>query len=359
MLNNKNIVVVIAIITLISSCKKGEINVLDEGRSKNGYQVKVPSNFPAYVDDVDNPLTTQGVELGRILFYDVRLSGNNKLSCASCHHQEMAFTDGIALNNIGVSGAVLHRTSPALFNLAWANKGLFWDGGSTNLESQAFGPLTSADEMSQNLYELEAELKAIPSYVKLFDLVFKDGVKATNVAKALTQFQRTLVSANSAYDKFKRNEAGATLSNLELSGMKLVEEKCKSCHSGELFTDNGYHNNGIDNSYPDDLEGIYQGRFRVTYNYSDMGKFKTPSLRNIMLTAPYMHDGRFGNIDQVLEHYSNGIKNTATVSQMLYQNNGQLGIPLSASEKEAIKAFLNSLTDYEFIKNKNISNPNI
>jgi cytochrome c peroxidase len=359
MVNAKiNVLIAVALIISVSSCKKEETDIIDQ-QVNDSYQPNVPSNLPAFIDDVDNPLTKEGVKLGRMLFYDKRLSGNNQLSCASCHRQDLAFTDGLALNNIGLSGATLHRSAPALINMAWAKNGLFWDGGSTNLESQAFGPLTSADEMFQNLFELETELKAIPIYVKQFDLAFKDGIKSSNVAKALAQFQRTLISGNSLYDKYKRKENGTQLTAVELQGMQLVEQKCKSCHSGELFTDNNYHNNGIDSHFNDDSEGIYQGRFRVTFNPFDLGKFKTPSLRNIMLTAPYMHDGRFVNIDEVLTHYSSGVKASSTVDQLLYQNNGQLGIPLSSLEREAIKAFLNRLTDQEFITNKNISNPHL
>lgn len=337
----------------VSSCKKEEAAII---ATDNRYYLAIPGNMPPWVDDVDNPLTNDGVKLGRLLFYDKRLSGNNQLSCASCHQQALAFSDGMRINDSGVSKQKLHRHTPTLFNLLWTNKGLFWDGGSTNLESQAFGPLTSMDEMGQDLYELEFELKAVPEYRQLFDKAFENGITSANVVKALAQFQRTLVSANSRYDKFKRSE-GIQLSVLEMEGMKVMEQKCKSCHAGELFTDNDFHNNGIDFSYNDDLEGIYQGRFRVTLNPLDMGSFKTPTLRNVMLTAPYMHDGRFGSIDEVLDHYAHGIRPSLTVDKRLYQNNGQLGIPLSSTEKSAIKAFLNALSDEEFISNKKISNP--
>lgn len=343
-------------ILITSSCKKEE--VIETDPILRSVRLKVPANFPKYVDDIDNPLTEQGIELGRLLFYDKRLSGNNQISCASCHQQDLAFSDAVALNNIGVSRKTLDRHSPALINLAWANTGLFWDGGVTNLESQAFAPLTSADEMHQNLSELEFELKQVPAYVKLFNLVFNSEVKSVHVVKALAQFQRSLVSGDSKYDQFIRKENNVSLTNLELAGLNLVTEKCKICHSGELFTDNRYHNNGIDDAYSDELEGIHQGRYRITQIPFDMGKFKTPTLRNIMLTAPYMHDGRFKTIDEVLEHYNIGLKNSASIDLLLFQNGKQLGIPISISEKVAIKAFLNTLTDQHFITNKKFSNPN-
>jgi cytochrome c peroxidase len=351
------ITVCILLLVSVTSCKK-DVPLEKSNPAPQAVKLEVPGNFPAAEQDLDNPLTAEGIELGRMLFYDVRLSGNNRISCASCHRQDLAFTDGVALSSIGVSGKTLDRHAPALFNLAWAKTGLFWDGGSKNLESQAFGPLTSADEMHQDLLVLETELKQVPDYVTRFKQAFNEEIKSTNVVKALAQFQLTLISGTSRYDKFKRAEAGGNLTTIELQGMNLVNSKCKACHSGELFTDDGYHNNGIDATFSDDHEGIFQGRFRVSFDPNDMGKFKTPSLRNVMLTAPYMHDGRFKNIDEVLDHYQFGIKISPTTDQLLYQNQGQLGIPLSQTEREAIIAFLGTLTDHEFITNKKINNPN-
>lgn len=351
------ITVCILLLTAVLSCKK-DVPLEEINPVPHAVKLEVPGNFPAVEQDLDNPLTAEGIELGRMLFYDVRLSGNNRISCASCHRQDLAFTDGLALSANGVSGKMLDRHAPALFNLAWAKTGLFWDGGSKNLESQAFGPLTSADEMHQDLLVLAAELKQVPDYVIRFRKAFNEDIKSANVVKALAQFQRTLISGTSRYDKYKRGEAGASLTATELLGMNLVNSKCKACHSGELFTDDGYHNNGIDATFSDDREGIYQGRFRVSFDPNDMGKFKTPSLRNVMLTAPYMHDGRFKTIDEVLDHYQFGIKIFPTTDQLLYQDHGQAGIPMSNIEREAIIAFLRVLTDHEFITNKKMNNPN-
>ncbi|MBB5636622.1 cytochrome c peroxidase [Pedobacter cryoconitis] len=329
------------VILVVSSCKKegaaGIMTVL------HPVELAIPENFSRPAGDLDNPLTSEGIALGKMLFYDTRLSGNNRLSCASCHRPELAFSDGVALSHIGESGKTLPRHSPALINMAWMNKGLFWDGGSTNLESQAFGPLTSEDEMYQNLAELEYELSQVPAYVKQFKMVFNSQVKSAAIVKALAQFERTLISGDSRYDRYVRKEPGGVLSAEELHGLTLVNQKCRSCHAGELFTDNDFHNNGLDQDFSDSsLEGIFQGRYRITYQLTDLGKFKTPTLRNVMLTAPYMHDGRFASIDQVLTHY---------------QKNTQLAIPLSAAEKKAIIAFLGSLTDSLFIQNKNLSQP--
>ncbi|WP_316820908.1 cytochrome-c peroxidase [Pedobacter gandavensis] len=345
-------------LAIFSSCKKEELPEPQDLRGLHPVELLPPANFPALQEHPDNPLTVEGIELGRKLFYDVRLSGNNKISCASCHRQDLAFSDGLALSNQGFSGKQLSRHAPVLFNLAWADQGLFWDGGAKNLESQALGPLTSEEEMHQDLYELESELKAIPDYVNQFRQVFKSEIRSTDVLKALAQFQRTLISANSAYDQYTARGKSEALNGEELQGMKLVAEKCGTCHSGALFTDQRFHNNGIDAAFSDENEGIYQGHFRVSLNPADLGKFKTPSLRNVRLTAPYMHDGRFKSLEEVLDHYQYGIKISLTTDVSLFQNQGKPGIPMSVSERKAIIAFLNALSDSEFISNKKQSENN-
>lgn len=321
--------------------------------------VAAPANFPPMPSFPDNPMSKEGVALGRLLFYDKRLSGNNMISCASCHFPEKAFSDGVALGNAGMGGTQLHRHAPALINMAWANNGLFWDGGSTNLESQAFGPLAAADEMHQNLSELTAELNAIPDYVNRFRFLFNDEIRSAYVVRALAQFQRTFISSDSRYDKYVRGETGGTLTDLEKQGRAIVQQKCQGCHSSDLFTDNDFHNNGMDDDFSNtDLEGLYQGRFRITYQQSDLGKFKTPTLRNVMVTAPYMHDGRFASIDDVLNHYNSGIKESATLDEKVKQAAGNKpGIPLTGAEKQALIAFLHTLTDKNFLNNQQLSAP--
>lgn len=317
----------------------------------------MPGHFPAAPVMTDNPLTREGVELGRMLFYDSRLSGNNQVSCATCHHPEKAFSDGVALSTAGISGKPLHRTSPALINMAWATNGLFWDGGSTNLESQAFGPLQHADEMQQNLEELVQELNAVPAYQRLFRVVFQDEIKPAYVARALAQFQRTLISGNARYDQYMRQEPGIQLNATELHGLQLVNTHCRSCHAGALFTDNDYHNNGLDSDFSDDsAEGMYQGRSRITYDPSDLGKFRTPTLRNVMVTAPYMHDGCISTIEGVLQHYSHDIKTAATTDARLMPN-GLPGLGLTAAEQQAVIAFLGTLTDSSFLNNPSLGKP--
>lgn len=313
-------------------------------------ELNSPAHFPAAVYIESNPLTEEGVLLGKRLFFDKGISGNGKVSCASCHDPKLAFSDGVNIPSNGVSGKSLERHSPALFNMAWMGNGLFWDGGSKNLESQSFGPLTHADEMGMDMTELEHRLRMDVSYVDQFEAAFREGVLAQNVGKALAQFERTLISASSKYDQSLDETSGVKLTESELAGLTLVRKHCGACHNGELFTDNSFHNNGIDSDFSDEShELVHLGRFRISHDEADIGAFKTPSLRNSMITAPYMHDGRFATMDKVLEHYSDGVAEIATTSRLVYQNEGKAGIPLSDEEKSDIKDFLNALTDHEFI----------
>lgn len=352
----KRSILYLFLITTGYACKKTDVTTPEP----TPYMLLAPDGFPSLVVDADNPLTKEGIALGRILFYDKKLSGNNRISCASCHLPEKAFSDGVALSAIGLSGKSLHRNAPALINMAWMNNGLFWDGGSTNLESQAFAPLSSPDEMSQNLIELVEELKADPYYPLQFRKAFKGDISAAYIAKALAQFQRTFISANSIYDKFTRKEPGATLSPMAAEGLTLVQQHCQGCHTGALFTDNSYHNNGLDNDFSNDqFEGIFQGRFRISYSPADLGKFKTPTLRNILLTAPYMHDGRFNTLTEVLDHYTDGVKISPSTSPLVMRKNGNSpGIPLSYADKQKIIAFLTTLTDSSFITHPQLVKPN-
>lgn len=317
----------------------------------------VPGNLATAVPYPEhNPFTEEGVTLGRMLFYDPVLSANNELSCASCHQQDKAFSDGEALTSIGVSGKRLKRHAPALINLAWMN-GLFWDGGAKDIESLAFGPLTHPDEMGQNLKELVLELQSQEKYRKQFRLAFgTDTITSARVAQALAQFQRTLISANSRYDKYVRGENGGHLAEQELQGMALFKQHCASCHATDFFTDNSYHNNGLDSIYSEDFEALAFGRGRISRQQQDIGKYKTPTLRNIQLTAPYMHDGRFATLEEVLDHYRTGVTWSASLAPELQQN-GDLGIPIKQEEKKKIILFLNTLTDEDFVQNKALSNP--
>lgn len=330
-------------------------NDLDDTYQEPLPLVVIPGNFPDFIDSKTNPLTADGIALGKKLFFDKRLSGNNQVSCATCHEQSLAFSDGFALTQQGISGNALERNSPALMNLAWANNGLFWDGGSTNLESQAFAPLAHADEMHQNLEELLQELNADTHYPKMFEKAFGKAINQADIVKAIAQFERTLISGNSKYDKYVRGESGGVLDENELKGLQLAEQLCFSCHATPLFTDNLYHNNGIDADFNDDTElMLKRGRARITNNSEDLGKFRTPTLRNIEKTGPYMHDGRFSTLQDVMDHYSNGVLDSPTLDSLLKKNE-KLGLTISETEKKQLISFLKTLTDYEYLNNKRFS----
>ena len=318
---------------------------------------EVPTNLAAAIPSpTHNPLTPEGIALGRMLFYDPGLSVNGQVSCASCHQQAKAFSDGQALSALGVSGKPLLRHTPSLANLAWM-EGMFWDGGAKNLEAVSIGPLTHADEMGQDLSALLLYLREHRQYPLQFKKAFgTDSITSPLVLRALAQFQRTLISANSRYDRYVRKEPGGNLSSLELQGMALFRQHCASCHATDFFTDNRFHNNGLNSEFPEDDEQLAYGRGRITGIAQDIGRYKTPTLHNIALTAPYMHDGRFGTLQEVLTHYSSGIKQSATLAPQLQQN-GTTGIALTLQEQERLIAFLHTLTDSTFISNEAYGTP--
>lgn len=301
--------------------------------------------YPAH-----NPLSEAGVELGRKLFYDPSLSKTGTVACATCHQQSRAFSDGLDLSTQGISGNRLNRHSPALVNLAWT-PALFWDGGATNLESLMFGPLTHKDEMGANLEEMVAQLNEDEEYRAEFKAVFGDDkVESAYVARALAQFVRTLISGDSRFDRQMRRQKPG-MDTEELAGYRLFNQNCSMCHSGMLFTDNQFHNIGLDLAIADtSLDQLKMGRWRISHKESDRGSYKTPTLRNIALTAPYMHDGRFKTLEEVLEFYNTGVQAHPNLSPFM-KSAGYNGIRLSDEESALIIKFLHSLTDSNFVNN--------
>ena len=308
---------------------------------------KVPANFPAPAQDVAlNHPTKKGFELGRKLFYDGRLSADNTISCAFCHEQGYAFTHHGHTFSHGINNLEGTRNAPTVQNMAWQSE-YFYDGASNSLEMLSIVPIHNPKEMDETLEGIAAKLKQDEEYVRLFSEAFDGGsVTSGNILKALGQFMTMMISANSRYDKYARNEAGGNFTAQEAQGMVLFQQKCAACHATDVFTDNTFRNNGLPpNPNLNDL-----GRELVTGFAKDRYKFKVPSLRNVALTAPYMHDGRFGSLESVLNFYSSGMVHSETIDPLL-DNNGILGIPLSENEKQAIIAFLKTLTDEEYINN--------
>lgn len=304
-----------------------------------------PEGFPekAYVGQ-QNPLTENGVALGKKLFEEGRLSADNLVSCSFCHMQEYAFTHhGHDLSH-GVYDQVGMRNTPALQNLVWI-KEYFYDGASNNLEMASLVPIHNELEMAETMPSIVKKLENDKAYQQMFlDAFGSTQVTSTGILKALAQYMSVLVSAESKYDLWKKEPIKYPLSSDEVQGYQLFQQKCSSCHSGALFTNQSFINNGLPpNPRINDL-----GRETVSGDPNDRYKFKVPSLRNVAYTAPYMHDGRFRTLESVLRFYNEGMVYSETIDEQLV-NDGRIGIPMTAEEQRLIIAFLKTLSDKNFI----------
>jgi len=277
---------------------------LDLTFSANGqgtFEIKLPNGLSKLRLPKDNPLTKEKIELGKQLYFDKRLSRDNTVSCASCHDPKLGWSNGEQFAT-GVDNQVGGRNSPTIINAAY-HQFQFWDGRAEQLEGQALGPIQNPIEMDLTLEELEKRLNAIEGYRKQFATIFGGPVKAEYVAKAIAAFERTVLSGDAPHDRFKAGDKTA-LSESAQRGMKLFFGKanCSACHSGGNFSDSAFHNigAGMDNEHPD------LGRFVVTQIEGDKGAFRTPTLREIARTAPYMHDGSMKSLEDVIEFYSKG-----------------------------------------------------
>lgn len=310
-----------------------------------------PSNFPEPAYDFSkNPVTEEGFELGKTIFYDGKLSRDNTISCAECHSQPYAFTHHGHTLSHGIDDRIGKRNAPPIQNMAFQDR-FFWDGGVFDLDLFSVSPITNPVEMDEQLGVVLQKLRDTPGYPEKFEEAFgSKEITTERFLKALSQFMNSLVSANSAYDKHARGEA--TLATKELAGLQVYQKNCASCHASDLFTDHSFRNNGLE-VYERDPD---LGRYLITENEADKYKFKVPSLRNVKYTAPYMHDGRFNTLKDVIEHYSSGVENSTTLDPVL-KNGNTLGIPMTASEKDDLLAFLNALSDESFIKNSKFAAP--
>ncbi|MEL1244018.1 cytochrome c peroxidase [Flavobacterium sp. DGU11] len=339
----KKLIIAFSVCGLLCSCGSDDAAYQEINGSM---PFAVPANFPAPAQDIGlNPPTTKGFELGRKLFYDGRLSADGTISCSFCHEQGYAFTHHGHQLSHGINDLEGIRNAPPVQNMAFQGN-YFWDGAAESIELLSINPIHNPVEMDETLEGIVAKLRQDPEYVKLFGLAFDDGqVSSGNTLKALGQFMTMMVSANSRYDRYVRSEGGQ-LTAQEVQGMGLFQQNCAICHKTDLFTDSAFRNNGL----PPNVNLNDLGREGVTGFASDRYKFKVPSLRNIEKTAPYMHDGRFGSLESVLNFYSSGIMHSATLDPVLQQG-GTLGIPLTPVEKQAIIAFLKTLTDEEYLSN--------
>ena len=321
-----------------------------------------PPRLPA-----DNKLTEEGIALGRMLFYDPILSGDSSQSCASCHSQEFAFTDSENQFSTGITGAVGTRNSMPLFNLMWHLDGFFWDGRAETLEHQALMPIQDPTEMNETLDAMLLKLNRSTLYRQAVKKAFnQEEITSKHVAQALEQFMLTLISSNSKFDQVFLGQAEFT--DQEKVGQIIFNTEaipkadddpvnprnyggdCFHCHGNSLFTSREFRNNGLDSVLTD------LGRATVTGKISDQGKFKTPSLRNIEVTAPYMHDGRFETLEEVLDFYfDGGHKNSPNLDDNMHALKEP--VYLSEEHRKALIAYLKTLTDESFFNKRRIQQP--
>ena len=307
------------------------------GQAVSGeYKLQVPFGLDgdSAVIPADNPLTKDKVELGRLLFFDKRLSKDNTIACASCHLSKFAFTDGLRVS-AGIRGQKGGRSAPVSFNRVFS-KGQFWDGRAATLEEQSVGPFANPIEHGfANHDEMIAKMKKIQGYRKLFKEVFGEEITIDGVGKAIASFQRTVLSGNSPADRFDQGGDEKAIPASAQKGLLLFREKarCTKCHSGFNFTDEKFHNLGIGW----DTNTVDLGRYMVTKNPADIGAFKTPTLREIARSAPYMHDGRFKTLEEVVNFYNQaGVKNP-------HQDELVLPLDLTDEEKRDLVEFLRTL----------------
>lgn len=364
-------------IVLLAQCKKEDpppVTVVCDLTSipynPTSYTIVKPNNFPEIAIPADNPMTLEGVQLGRMLFYDPILSGDSTMSCSSCHLPQGSFTDNKAVST-GINGIAGRRSAMSLLNVAYVTR-FFWDGRSVSLEDQALRPVEDPIELHTTWTEVIERLKNHPEYPGLFRKAFGinscEAITKELAAKAIAQFERILISSGtSKFDRFLRGETD--LEDEELRGklmffdegaqVGLPDAQCFHCHGSVTLTGNNFFNNGLD-SVGSLNEFIDKGLGEVTGNPSDNGKFRAPTLRNIALSAPYMHDGRFQTLEEVLAQYNDngfGVINEDPFVQ-------QIGFPvqghypgLTAEQTSDVIAFLHTLTDTVFVKNPDVQNP--
>lgn len=313
------------------SCQQKEERVIPVN---NPYPLKIPKGFPEPNISSDNPLTVESVALGKKLFFDPILSSDNSIACASCHHPQKAFSDTVQFSQ-GVAGRLGKRNAPPLMNLVY-NETFLRDGGARTLPLQVLVPLTDHAEMNLSLKEAVKRLKNQPEYVEMTQKAYNREINGFTITRALAAFQQTLISGNSPYDEYHFEGKKEALSSAQIRGLKLFQSEktnCTKCHSGFNFTSNTYENNGLYAHFKD------EGRFLITRDSTDIAKFKVPSLRNVALTAPYMHDGSLNTLEEVIQHYESGGKSHK------HQSPHIRGFELTEQEREDLKVFLESLTD--------------
>ena len=310
----------------------------------------VPPNWPEpKYRFANNPLSKARFELGRALFYETLLSRDNTVSCASCHIQNFAFAQTDHAFSHGVDNRIGHRNAPALFNLTWHSE-FMMDGAINHIEKQPLAPIANPLEMDESIVRVLEKLNAKERYKQLTKAAYNtDSLTSQRLLWAMTQFMGLIYSHTTKYDAVKNGQSNSAFTESEQRGYQLFQKHCNSCHREPLFTDFNYRSNGL----PPHPVIQDSGRAMVTGLTQDRWKFKTPSLRNVALTYPYMHDGRFSTLTECLNHYRNGLFNTQNIDPLLNQP-----IRLNDSEVSDIIQFLNTLSDYTMIYDQRFSDPN-
>ena len=327
---------------LLGSCKKDSYT-----KNLQLLQQEIPPSFPqpAYTFQ-DNPLSKEGVELGRKLFYDGRLSIDNDHPCSSCHQQAGGFGTFEHDLSHGINNSHTLRNAPVLFNLAWSTS-FHWDGEFTSLKDEAAQPITGPVEMGESFQGIISKIKNDPDYRSQFIAVFRNtDIKQEYILKALAQFTGSLISADSKYDRYKKG--ATTFTPQEENGYQLYKANCVSCHPEPLFTDYSFRNIGLSvNSFLNDY-----GRMRITGKKEDSLKFKVPTLRNVYISSNYMHDGRFNTLSQCINHYRNGVQQSSSLDPSLIN-----GITLTTTQVGDLSVFLRTLTDTSFLNDSRYAKP--
>lgn len=339
----------VALLLVFEACKKDvEIPLRNSVAQNVDISFAVPDGWPTpYYRFVNNQLTNAGFILGRKLFYEVKLSRDNTVSCGTCHQPFAAFANSDHPVSHGIDGLIGIRNSPGLFNLNW-HPNFMWDGGINHIEVQPIAPIENPVEMGEKLSNVLAKLNADPAYRTLTENAFgAPELTSERMLKSLAQFMGAMVSANAKYDRYMRKEAGVTMTSSELAGLSVFESKCATCHKAPLFSDFSFRNAGVAPGSVND-----SGRAHITRDQQDLYKFKVPSLRNLSYTAPYFHDGRASTIDDVLQQKQFGVFESPTLDPLM-----RGGIPLSAQERTDLKAFLKTLDDESFVKDSRFFEP--
>lgn len=326
----------------------GAVSWISFGPAKtHPLQFVVPKGWPQPVYDFkNNPVTEEGFQLGRKLFYDGRLSKDGNFACSSCHQQFAAFATYDHNLSHGFNNSFTKRNAPPLFNLAW-QKEFMWDGGINHLDLQPLAPITDTNEMAETIDNVLKKIKADTAYKRMFTAAFGDAtINTQRMTKALSQFLVMMVSSNSKYDRVKRGEDSFNLP--QRLGYEIFQKKCAACHTEPMFTDYSYRNAGLPQ---DDFLHDY-GRMKITHNSADSLKFKVPSLRNAQQTFPYGHDGRFYSLMEVFNFYRKDIVQSTGTDSLLRH-----GMPLSNFEIGQLTAFIYALTDSSFLNDKRFAPP--